>query len=74
MPKHGFARGMDFTVTDQTADSISLELSSNEETKKSYPFDWKKHRLEKCCQRQTVNFETYNRNRRFALAPRGEAE
>ena len=40
MPKHGFARGMDFTVTDQTADSISLELSSNEETKKSYPFDF----------------------------------
>ncbi len=35
---HGFARDSDFTVTEKTADKITLELKENEKTLKQYPF------------------------------------
>ena len=40
MGGHGFARLFEFAVKDQAADSITLSLSANEETKKIYPFDF----------------------------------
>ena len=35
---HGFARTSEFTVTEQTGDSITLELTSDEKTLEQYPF------------------------------------
>ncbi len=37
---HGFARAMEFSLKEQTSDAISLYITSNEDTKKSYPFDF----------------------------------
>ncbi|MEI6950403.1 aldose 1-epimerase family protein [Paraflavisolibacter sp. H34] len=38
LPRHGFARDREFTVSDSTADSITFSLQSDEETAKVYPF------------------------------------
>lgn len=38
MGQHGFARDMDFTLKEQTADSIAFVLRENEETLAKYPF------------------------------------
>lgn len=38
MGQHGFARGMEFAVTDNSGEKISLTLASNGETRKMYPF------------------------------------
>lgn len=38
VPRHGFARGLDFEVKEQTEDSISFVLHENEETQKVFPF------------------------------------
>lgn len=40
IPKHGFARDCDFTVSGQGGDHVTLLLTQNEETKKVYPFDF----------------------------------
>lgn len=40
MDIHGFVRVSTFTVAEKTDDSITLTFSSNEETKKQYPFDF----------------------------------
>lgn len=40
MPNHGFARNMEFEAVLQSKNAISFQLLSNEETKKSYPFDF----------------------------------
>lgn len=36
--RHGFAREMEFTVTEQKADRITFTLTDSEETLKNYPF------------------------------------
>lgn len=36
--RHGFARDMEFTVTEQLKESISFTLADSEETLKNYPF------------------------------------
>ncbi|MBA1434098.1 aldose 1-epimerase family protein [Bombilactobacillus bombi] len=41
MPQHGFAADQEFTVVSHTDDRLVLELQSNSETKKLYPFDFK---------------------------------
>lgn len=41
MPNHGIARSSEFTLTMAKADSITLTLTSNEETYKKYPFNFK---------------------------------
>ncbi|WP_077609293.1 aldose 1-epimerase family protein [Clostridium sp. Marseille-P2415] len=38
IPKHGFCREMDFSVTEQTGCSVTFEISDTEETKKIYPY------------------------------------
>ena len=38
MPKHGFARDMDFTLVSEADDELVFELHDNEETRKMYPF------------------------------------
>ncbi len=38
MGQHGFARDMEFTLTEQTDDSMVFSLSSNQETMENYPF------------------------------------
>jgi galactose mutarotase-like enzyme len=40
LPRHGFARDMDFQPEKQTASEISFLLRSSEETRKNYPFDF----------------------------------
>jgi galactose mutarotase-like enzyme len=40
LPRHGFARDMDFELTGNTASSLSFSLQSNEQTKQVYPFDF----------------------------------
>ena len=40
MGRHGFVRKMEFKVTKQTESMVSLTISSSEETKKQYPFDF----------------------------------
>lgn len=38
LPRHGFARDMEFAVTAQEEDSITFTLNSNEDTLAKYPF------------------------------------
>lgn len=38
LPKHGFIRDVDFTLTEQTSDHLTFYFTANEETKKMYPF------------------------------------
>ena len=40
MGRHGFARKCELTVIEHTADKISFNLKSNEDTKKFYPYDF----------------------------------
>ena len=40
MPNHGIARASEFTLKSAQTDKIVLSLVANEETKKSYPFDF----------------------------------
>ncbi|MBQ3550175.1 MAG: aldose 1-epimerase family protein [Clostridia bacterium] len=40
MPKHGFAKNMDFEVEAQTENTATFLLKSNEETKVGFPFDF----------------------------------
>jgi galactose mutarotase-like enzyme len=40
LPRHGFARDMDFVPEKQSQKEITLGLTSNPETKKNYPFDF----------------------------------
>lgn len=40
VPRHGFARGLDFEVVEEGPDFISFMLKENEETKKVFPFDF----------------------------------
>lgn len=39
--QHGFARDMEFTVTEQNDNALTFTLISNEQTKMLYPFDFK---------------------------------
>ena len=43
MRQHGIARHLPFAVTQQKEDSVTLTLTSDEETKKQYPFDFALH-------------------------------
>ncbi len=38
LPKHGFARQMEFSVVNRTETDVTLGIRSNDETLKSYPF------------------------------------
>ena len=40
MGQHGFARDMDFTLSERTEDTLWFSLSSNEETMEKYPFEF----------------------------------
>lgn len=40
MKQHGFARDCDFEIVERTQDKILLRLISNEETRKSFPFEF----------------------------------
>ncbi|MCI5957703.1 MAG: aldose 1-epimerase family protein [Clostridiales bacterium] len=40
VPRHGFAKFLDFEVTEQGEDFVTLTLHENAETKKVYPFDF----------------------------------
>lgn len=40
MPKHGFARDMEFEVADKSAHRVLLRLCSNDDTLKIFPFDF----------------------------------
>jgi hypothetical protein len=40
MLQHGFARNLEFEVTQQTENSISMQLKANAETQNQYPFDF----------------------------------
>jgi galactose mutarotase-like enzyme len=40
LPRHGFARDREFTVTRQHFDAIEFLLTSDEDTRKNYPFDF----------------------------------
>ena len=41
LSRHGFARDMDFTVTDQTASSITFTLTRSDDTFEKYPFQFR---------------------------------
>ena len=40
LPRHGFAREMSFELIQQTTNTVTFSLSSSEETKLVYPFDF----------------------------------
>ena len=40
LPKHGFLRDQDFILSNQTSDTLEFTFTSNEETKKIYPYDF----------------------------------
>lgn len=61
MAQHGFARDMEFTLTEKTDHYLCLRLSSTEETRKLYPFDFALelgYRLEK--NQVTVEWKVLN--------------
>jgi Galactose mutarotase and related enzymes len=41
MSQHGFARDSEFTLLEQSEDSVSFVLESNEEIRKNYPFEFR---------------------------------
>lgn len=41
LSRHGFARDMDFTVTDQSASAITFTLTRNDSTFEKYPFQFR---------------------------------
>lgn len=41
LPRHGFARDMEFTLTKQTATTLAFTLEDNEETLAKYPFSFR---------------------------------
>lgn len=41
LPQHGFARDCDFTLISKTDNSVSFELTENEDTLKNYPFKFR---------------------------------
>lgn len=40
LPRHGFARDMEFQLIDKTENSVTFSLQSNAETLKKYPFEF----------------------------------
>ena len=40
MGQHGFARDMDFELIEKSADTLRYRLTSSEETKRLYPYDF----------------------------------
>ncbi|MGC4038062.1 MAG: aldose 1-epimerase family protein [Chitinophagaceae bacterium] len=40
LSRHGFAREMEFVVTNKTSDSVTLSLSTNEDTLTKFPFNF----------------------------------
>jgi len=40
LPRHGFARDMDFELAEQSATSLRFVLHSNDQTRQVYPFDF----------------------------------
>lgn len=40
MKRHGFARGMEFSIVEQQEDKVVFSLRANEESRKMYPFDF----------------------------------
>lgn len=57
---HGIVKLMEFTVTTPAPDTLVMTVSSNEETKKSYPFDFRftvTYRLDGDTVRATVDME-----------------
>jgi len=47
---HGFAKQKPWRIIEQTSDSITVGLSSDEQTKKDYPFDFELRLKAKVCQ------------------------
>jgi galactose mutarotase-like enzyme len=41
LPRHGFARTMEFSLDKKSEDQVIFELNETEETKANYPFDFK---------------------------------
>lgn len=41
LARHGFARDMEFQIKKQTKDTVSLEMKATEETKRSYPYEFR---------------------------------
>lgn len=61
LPRHGFARDMDFELSNRTETSLSFVLTSNEQTKKVYPFDFRftiNYTIQGACLQ--VNFQVEN--------------
>lgn len=40
MPKHGFARGSTFAVTDQSDSAVTMRLAASDDTRPLYPFEF----------------------------------
>lgn len=40
MPKHGFARGSEFAVTEQSDAAVTMRLAASDATRAAYPFDF----------------------------------
>ncbi len=40
MPKHGFARGSEFAVTEQSETAVTMQLTASDATRAAYPFDF----------------------------------
>lgn len=55
MNRHGFARDMEFQVTEQSEEAVVMELRENEETLKKYP---RKFRLQVCHKLEESGFST----------------
>jgi galactose mutarotase-like enzyme len=60
MEKHGFARRATFTCIDQTAHSLTMQMTSSIETRAVYPYDFVfriRYELDGLCQRQFFEVE-----------------
>ena len=65
MSQHGFARDMDFTMTEHTVDTIWFSLEADENTKKVYPFSFRLEIGYRLCGREvTVMWKVTNTDRK----------
>ena len=65
MPKHGLVRGMDFVLTQQDESSLTLSVSSNEDTLQHFPFPFRLNvKYELADRNLNVTFETENPSER----------
>lgn len=65
MPKHGFCKDSEFTVLSQSGDTVTFSLSTNENTRQNYPYDFELRLTYRLCRnRLSMTYQVYNKDTR----------